>query len=833
MKKFALAASCFFYGLIAFSQVPKVYNSSEILLQMKKLKVLGSVLYIAAHPDDENNSLLPWLANEKLYRTAYLSLTRGDGGQNLIGEEQGIELGIIRTQELIAARKVDGGEQYFTRAYEFGFSKSAEESLSFWDREKVLSDIVWVIRKYHPDIIIKRFPPDSRAGHGHHAASAILADEAYAAASDPERFKEHFKYGVRPWKAKRLLWNSFNFGSNNTTSADQMKIDIGGYNPLLGKSYGEIGGEARTMHKSQGEGRPRRRGQILEYFATTAGEPATNSLMDGVETSWSRIQGGAAIESKIDQLLKEYDPQDPGKSVPLLVNIYKAVKQLPASAWKEKKSADLEQLIEACAGLHAEITTQQTESVQGDSLRVSVTVNKRIDVPVSFTRLRFENIDTSLNIIPGVNVNTGFSKTALIPLDKEISQPYWLKYPLKGSMFDVRDQLMIGEAENKPSLAAIFEFKIAGEDISFTKQVLNKFVDPVKGELYQPVPVLPVVEVNFDKENYSFIYGKWSGQPQLKVQSNLAQAGSYTYRISDGNAWKFENNSGSFTNTPQGIKPIATKVAYAGSKANESSMISGSISREGSEALYSRYRKSIAYDHIPTQTYFPQAKANLIRLDLKTSGRLIGYIPGAGDKIPEALEAMGYQVKVLDADDITEENLRQFDAIITGIRAYNIHEWLSDKNEVFNSYVESGGNMIVQYLKSNTVGTKRVKVGPYKFAVDPSSRVTEENAEVRFTIPSHPALNLPNKITADDFNGWVQERSTYQAVQADSAYEMPISMNDKGSNPSSGSLAIARYGKGNFVYASLVFFRQLPAGNTGAYRLLANLIALPKNKQTP
>src|SRR6185295_9452444 len=253
------------------SQTPSTYTSAEILLQIKKLNTLGSVLYVAAHPDDENTRLLAYFAKEKLYRTGYLSMTRGDGGQNLIGDEQGIELGMIRTQELLAARRIDGAEQFFSRAFDFGFSKSADEALKIWGHDKILSDVVWMIRKFQPDVIITRFPGDARAGHGHHAASSILANEAFTTAADINKFPEQFKYGVKPWQAKRILWNNYNFGNNNNTSEDQFKIDIGVYNALLGKSYGELGGEARTLHKSQGEGRPRRRGQSFEYFSTTGG----------------------------------------------------------------------------------------------------------------------------------------------------------------------------------------------------------------------------------------------------------------------------------------------------------------------------------------------------------------------------------------------------------------------------------------------------------------------------------------------------------------------------------------------------------------------------------
>ena len=284
-------------GILGLFQVNAQKNSAEIAAEIKSLKTLGSVLYIAAHPDDENNSFLPYLTKEKNYRTAYLSLTRGDGGQNLIGKEQGVELGLIRTQELLAARRIDGAEQYFSTAYEFGFSKSAEEALSIWDHQKVLSDVVWVIRKFQPDIIITRFPGDARAGHGHHAASAIIANEAFLAAADPTKFPEQLKKGVSVWKAKRILWNTFNFGSINTTNNNQFKLEVGGYNALEGKSYGEIGAEARTMHKSQGEGRPRRRGAIYEFFETTGGDAPKKDLLDGIDISWSRL-GAPSVQDQ-------------------------------------------------------------------------------------------------------------------------------------------------------------------------------------------------------------------------------------------------------------------------------------------------------------------------------------------------------------------------------------------------------------------------------------------------------------------------------------------------------------------------------------------------------
>jgi LmbE family N-acetylglucosaminyl deacetylase len=827
MRKIFFLLFTVHHSLFTFCQSQKTYTSSEILLQLKKLNVLGSVLYVGAHPDDENNPLLPWLANEKLYRTAYLSLTRGDGGQNLIGDEQGVELGLIRTQELLAARKVDGAEQYFTRAYEFGYSKSSEEALRIWDREKILSDVVWVIRQYQPDVIIKRFPPDARAGHGHHAASAILADEAFIAAADPKRFPEQFKYGVKPWQAKRIMWNTFNFGSTNTTSEDQLKIDIGGYNSLLGKSYGEMGGDARTMHKSQGEGRPRNRGQSIQYFVTTAGDNANTDLMDDVITDWKRINGGDAIQSMINSIISNYKADQPELSVPALVKLYQSIKALPQSNWTNKKLNEVQQIIEECSALYVEATSSQQRVVQGDSLKINFVFNERKNISVLLKKIRIDNFDSTLLASLPSNQNVSIAKTITVADNKKISQPYWLVYPLVGGTFDVRDQTLIGKAENDPSFEATFIITIFGEDFNIKRPVQYRVIDPVKGDTYQPIPVLSKVELMYDKENYLSINNQPVTSSINFKSNNKTSLHNYNVEQIFSQNWiqkdKFIQNDV----FPVLEKKITSTFVPQNKLINITEAIS-SLAKNGNE-FYDGYTKTISYDHIPTITYFPKAKANLVKLDIKIVGKKIGYIVGAGDKVPQALEQMGYEVKTLSETDLTDDNLKQFDAIITGIRAYNIYDYLSNKNEVLMRYVENGGNLIVQYLKSNQVGNKRVKVGPYPFTIDAGLRVTEEDAKVNFLLPENPVLNYPNKITEKDFEGWVQERSTYQVSQMDEHYVTPIGMNDKDEKQSNGSLAIAKYGKGNFVYASLVFFRQLPAGVPGAYRLMANLIALGKN----
>jgi LmbE family N-acetylglucosaminyl deacetylase len=826
MRKFFLLSFLFWNVLLSYGQSPETYNSSDIFQQIKQLNVLASVLYIAAHPDDENNALLPYFAKDKLYRTAYLSLTRGDGGQNLIGDEQGIELGLIRTQELLAARRVDGAEQYFSRAYEFGFSKSADEALRIWGKEKILSDVVWVIRQFQPDIIIKRFPPDKRAGHGHHAASSILAQEAFTAAADPKMFPEQFKYGVKPWQAKRILWNTYNFGGNNTTSEDQVKIDIGGYNPLIGKSYGELGGEARTMHKSQGEGRPRRRGESFEYFLNTGGDaPKGNNLMEGVVIDWKRIAGGEPIEGMVNVIIANYSIAHPDLSVPALVQLYKTIKALPESNWRDKKLDEVQQIIVECSALFVEATSSQPQVIQGGSLAINFNLIKRENIDASLKKVSIDRFDSAFTAPLVTNQNFNLNKTIAVADDKKISQPYWLVYPLQGGTFDVRDQTLIGKAWNDPSFEASFVVAIDGEDFIIKKPVQYRYVDPVKGDTYQPIPVLPKIELSYTKDNFISLNGS-PAKAIIYLKSNANN--SEKYKIVQDYSKNWVTDFPTFTYDTKDNREEIKNCTFS-TKSSETNT-SEAISLNSEDGKYNGYTKTIAYNHIPTITYFPKAQANLVKLDIKIIGKKIGYIIGAGDKVPEALQAMGYQVTILTQADITDEKLTQYGAIITGIRAYNLLEYLSDKNDVFMRYVQSGGNMIVQYMKSNQVGDKNVTVGPYPFKVSSGSRVTEEDAKVDFLLPESPALNYPNKITQQDFNGWIQERSTYQAVTLDPHYDAPLSTHDTGEDPANGSLAIAKYGKGNFVYASLVFFRELPGGVPGAYRLIANLIALPKNK---
>ncbi|MDQ2718800.1 MAG: PIG-L family deacetylase [Bacteroidota bacterium] len=812
MRKFFSLIFFLCVSLVSICQIPKTYSSSEIFQQIKRLNVLGSVLYVAAHPDDENTRLLAYLANEKLYRTGYLSMTRGDGGQNLIGDEQGVELGLIRTQELLSARRIDGAEQFFTRAFDFGFTKSPEETFQFWDKQKILSDVVWVIRKFQPDVIITRFPTTGEGGHGHHTASAILAGEAFEAAADPSKFPEQFKYGVKPWQAKRLLWNTFNFGSVNTERPDQFQLDAGGYNSLLGKSYGEIAAESRSQHKSQGFGVPSSRGKQLEYFKTIKGSAPINDLMDGVTTDWKRLDE-SAIQSAITEIIKNYSFQEPQNSLAALLKVYEAIQKSEESYWHDEKLKELKQIIKECAGLYIEATTNTMYAVQGDSLKINFSADNRAGMHVSITSVKIKKSDFNLNDELPMNENIFHSLSVLIPSSAKISQPYWLEKPMGKGTYTVTDQTLIGKPQNDPESAEV-TINMDGQNIVYEIPIQYKSNDPVKGEEYQPLFIIPKLEIKSNPEMALSINKKPSEISVRTIQNSSSKIIIPLNNVYSSNVARMQEGSDSYYSIKDPDKSNTEMITWSASDADNT---------------YDSYKKLIQYDHIPNIIYFPKAESKIVALDLKISGKKVGYISGAGDKIPDALQKMGYDVTILSQKNISKNNLRQFDAIVTGVRAYNIYEWLNDSYEILMNYVKDGGVLFVQYNTNNNIGPVKAKIGPYPFTIS-RNRVTDENAPVTFLQPENSLMNFPNKITQKDFDNWIQERSTYHAADFEKNYQPLFSMHDVGENAQPGSLVYADYGKGRFIYSGLVFFRELPAGVTGAYRLFANLIANKNNK---
>ncbi|MCA8829135.1 PIG-L family deacetylase [Hymenobacter pini] len=846
----ALLAVIFTQSLIrpltAAAQAPKTWSSSEILLGLKKLNVLGSALYVAAHPDDENTRLIAYLANGRLVETGYLSCTRGDGGQNLIGPELREGLGVIRTQELLAARRIDGGHQFFTRANDFGFSKTPEETFTIWDNEQVLADMVWVIRQRRPDVMITRFPPDGRAGHGHHTASAMLAIEAFSAAADPKRFPEQLQY-VQPWQAKRLLWNTGSFFVKPGEDMSQyLKLDAGGYNPLLGQSYGEIAARSRSQHRSQGFGSSAQRGEALEYFQPLKGDKATTDLFEGVDMTWNRVPGGAAIGKMIDEVIRKYDPANPSASVAGLLKVRAALEKLPVSLteqlsinkfWQTEKLAELDELIRVSTGLFIEATADTptapffNSNVKGGAdniVNVKVEILNRSSIPVGVLSVQGlpndhedvgdNNVAHQATVLPNkkTNIYIGYFKDALQ------SQPYWLLKPGTTGMYVVAEPRQIGNAENDAVAAVDIKIQIQGESIQYTVPVQYKSTDPVEGEKYRPLTVVPPVAVNIGGRAYVFA----DNQPKtVPVTLRAGKAGvKGTLALSLPKGWTAEPTSIPFELAAKDAEQTVQFRVQPGAGAAEGKSELRAVATVDGQA-YSRGYQTIAYSHIPTQTLFPEAVAPLVKLDLRRKGQEIGYLMGAGDEVPDALRQIGYTVTLLKPEDITDQNLRRFDAVVLGVRAYNTLDRLKTLQPTLLRYVENGGNLVVQYVVNR--GTVLPQIGPYPLTLS-TDRVTVENAPVTFLNPTQPLLNTPNKITSKDFEGWVQEQGLYYPSQWDPKYQTVLSSQDPGETAKQSAILVADYGKGHYIYTGLSLFRELPAGVPGAYRLLTNMVSLGK-----
>lgn len=810
MRFFLLMIILFLMSFFPAQSQPE-YSSANIFEQIKKLDVLGSVLYIAAHPDDENTQLLSYLSKEKHYRTGYLSVTRGEGGQNLIGDNLGIELGLIRTQELLSARKIDGAQQFFTTAFDFGYSKNPEETFRKWDKEKILGDMVWVIRKFRPDVIITRFPTTGEGGHGHHTASAILAEEAFLAAADASRFPEQLKYGVKPWRTKRLLWNTFNFGSVNTIQPNQFKVDVGGYNPILGKSYGEISAQSRSQHKSQGFGVPSSRGAWFEYFKLIAGDTMATDLMDGVNTSWSRISL-PKIENQIQTIRNEFSFLYPEKSVNKLLALYQSLKSLPEGFWQNEKLEEVKEIIKNCSGLYLDANVNNPFGIVGDSIKMNLSVNMRLPITVRLAKINSGLQNWEINELLSNNKNWFKDIALFISEATSISQPYWLVHSMNAGSYNVMDQRLIGQSENLP-ISIEVTLEVNKMPLTYKIPIRYKTNDPVKGEEFQPLFIIPRIEVKPDEELALVM----NNQPvKLGAQSFFHQSTVPLDALQYRRSKEVMESSNGF---------------YFRKENHQTGKIDWYINESGQD--FNSYKTVIQYPHIPHVIYFQKAQTKLVGMDLKIAGTKIGYIVGAGDKVPEALTKMGYQVTLLSQEDVTPDNLKNYDAIITGVRAYNIHEWLNEDYETLMDYVKSGGVLLVQYNTNNNIGPVKAKIGPYPFVIS-RERVTEEDAPVIFSDPQNILLNFPNKITSADFENWIQERSIYHAIDSAGQYKTLFDIHDTGEKDISESLIYADFGKGRFIYTGISFFRELPAGVSGAFRLLANLLTKPilqKNKK--
>ena len=829
MKKIVLLAILLSHFSAVYSQKPEKLNAAEIYQKIEKLNFLGSVLYLAAHPDDENTRLISYLSNSKKAQTAYLSLTRGDGGQNLIGPELREFLGVIRTQELIEARKIDGGIQYFTRANDFGFSKNANETLKIWNKNAVLADIIWVIRNFKPDVIINRFDHrTSGTTHGHHTSSALLSFEAFDKSNNPNEFQEQLNL-TSLWQPKRLYFNTswFFYGSKEkfeaADKANLAELKTGVFYSALGKSNQEIAALSRSCHQSQGFGTSGTRGDDNEYLEYLKGEKPTNKndLFDGIDTSWNRIKNGSQIGTILTDVQKNYDFKNPSASISELAKAYNLILSLDDSEhWKNIKLTEIKNIIAACSGLYLEATCTDQQVTNDTNLKIKLEAINRSSVNMAWSSLITNpNTNTTFDAVDLIN-NKLINKTITVQLSNDIlnTSPIYLNEKGSIGMYQVSDQKNIGLADVQRQLKATFLITIYGTTIPFEKNIVFKTNDDVKGETYQPVDIVPIATASFIDKVIIFSNNQ-SKSVAIKIKAGKSNV-TGSVRLNVPQNWSVTPNEIPVNIANKGDEQLLVFSVQPSKEASEI-VISSTIVIDGKN--YTDDKIEINYPHIYKQIVLKPAQSRALKLDIKTKNEKIAYIMGAGDEVPKCLKQMGYDVEIIKPDEISEDNLKKYDVVITGIRAYNVVNQLSYKQKVLLNFVQSGKTMIVQYNTLDDLVT--TEMSPYQLKIS-RGRVTEEDAEMRFTNPKNAILNYPNKITKKDFEGWQQEQGLYYPSEWGTEFETIISSNDTNESPKNSAILVAKYGKGHYIYTSLSFFRELPEGVSGAYRLIANMISL-------
>ena len=825
-KNFFLRLFLWVYTFGCVAQAPQKPAAEAIYSDILQLNFLGSVLYVAAHPDDENTRLIAYFSNKVHARVAYLSLTRGDGGQNLIGSEIRELLGVIRTNELLQARRIDGGEQFFTRANDFGFSKHPGETLRFWNKDTILKDMVKVIREFRPDIIINRFNANSAGKtHGHHTSSAILSEEAFKLAGDPGYKVQH----TTPWKPKRLFFNTswWFYGSpeNFEKKVDKSKLvtlNSGVFLPVKGLSNTEIAALSRSMHKSQGFGSTGTRGDQPEYLELLKGSKVSGNPFKGIDTSWGRVAGGARIGELLGKIIKDYDFTDPSKSITDLLKVYNLIDKLKDPFWKAQKLKEVKQIILSCAGMYVEAVAARPGAVPGTEIGIKIEMINRSNVKINVKSINFLPDATSKAINRDLknNQKNEWKETIKIGENTAFTSPYWLWKKGSLGLYRVTDPELIGKPLSPPAVRVFFDLLIEGVPMQIERPVVYKYNDPVRGEVYRPFEIIPAVTLGMEDQVVVLKPGQ-KQKLRITVKADKPDIkGNLTLMLPE--SWKVEPESFNMDFDKKG--EVQSQI-FTLTAPDKSGVETGKAVFYTNGKVYDRLRAALDYEHIPNQSVLLPAEAKFVSLDVKTAGKHIGYIPGAGDKVPETLMQLGYDVQLLEPDQLTLEQLKSFDAVITGIRAYNISAALAEKQKILFEYVQNGGTLIVQYNTNRNLKTDQL--APYMLHLS-RDRVAEEDAKVNFIDPDAAVLNFPNKITQSDFDGWIQERGLYFAGKWDKAFKPVLSMHDHGEKPKKGSLLIARYGKGYYVYTGLSFFRELPAGVPGAYRLFANLIALGK-----
>ena len=809
--------------------------ATPILQELRAFRELGSVLYVAAHPDDENTQLITYLARGRGYRTGYLSLTRGDGGQNESGPEFGEKLGLARTWELLAARQLDGGHQFFTRALDFGYSKDVNETLRIWDRQQVLADVVRVIRQFRPDVVITRFSPTPSSTHGHHTASSVLALEAFKLAGDPTAFPEQLapSSGLTPWQPKRILHNNTPYNSqlnaNSPLYAKALKLEVAGTDPGSGEAFGAIANRSRAMHITQGFGSlatAQVRSSRLETFELLAGDRAATDLLDGVDVSWSRYPGGAVVGTLIDTTIADFNPADPTASVAALLTLRERLAAWPTDPVLTAKRTQLDHLLQACLGLVIETISPQAEVTPGEILALAHRATLRSGgATVRWVSIRYPSLNTELAVGTTLAVGATLTREAQPTLPKSTppSQPYWLRAEGTAGMSVVADAELIGRPVNPPAFPVEFVFEIAGQTLSVSDEPIQIVAPASAAQARRPLAVVAPVALAFADE--VALLAPNSHQPTvIEVTAPRANAAG-TLRLELPAGWQAAPATHPFHLKNAGDKIQLTFTLTAPAHPATAS-IRAVADLDG--LTYDQQRIAIRYPHLPVLLLQPTARLQVVALDLAIRGRKVGYLPGAGDNTSAALQQMGYAVTLLTGADLTPEKLHDLDAVVIGVRAFNERTDLAAHLSGLFAYSKAGGTVIAQYNRPN--GLKTPTLAPYALSImgdAPSFRVTDENAVVTFLAPNHPALTTPNRLGPADFTGWVQERGAYfPSTWDETKFTALLAMHDPGAAPLTSSILVAPYGQGYFVYTSLAFFRQLPAGVPGAYRLFANLVSL-------
>ncbi len=800
-------------------------NSAEIVEHLKKLGVLGSVLYVAAHPDDENTRLITALSKEKHLRTAYVSLTRGDGGQNLIGSELDEFLGTIRTNELMRAREIDGGIQFFTTANDFGYSKTAEETFTIWDKDAVLLDLVRVVRTFKPDVIISRFDLNSTGKtHGHHTASAILAKDAFDHSANP-LFHRSDLQNLEPFKVQRLFFNTswFFWGSREKfEAADKSKLytlEVGNYLPAYGQSTTEIAALSRSMHKSQGFGINSSRGSMIEYFdrLDQSKETSHSSPFDGLDFSWSRLDGGGNIDMLIQEVIRTFNYDQPHLSIPQLQKVENYIDELRSSYWKIIKLAEVRQIIFECAGLFCESYTDRHIISPGAEIRITheFILRNPIEGVLNSIHILPEIVDTSFDIKLKTNTGINWSKQIQIPITTTLSSPFWLWNGRENAAYRVDDSNLNIVPTTPKSIQSSFTFTINNRKYSIIKPVIYKNDDPVLGEVKQPLDILPSVLCT-DFDPVVILNSLEKKTIHLRLTSSMDNQRGTIQLKSKNNIHVHPNEITFYIKNAGDIFDANFQISTA--------EINNSITELDAEINNTKLftHHVIRYAHIPWQNVLIPTRIKVSSIDLKIKNKRISYIEGAGDFTDEALLKCGYKLSYVKADDILNINKKNTDVVIFGVRALNTQESLKNVQASLYKFMNEGGRVIFQYNTTADLVTNEFAPSSLKISRD---RVTNEKSKVRIIHPNHPILQTPNKITEKDFEHWVQERGLYFPNPYDSSYTELIAMSDPGDKELTSGILYKKIGKGGFIYTPLSWFRQLPAGVPGAFRLFSNLIS--------